>query len=115
MLRDRNQNLPAIDHNACAAHVVACWTCQENDRAGQIDGQTPSFCRHATHYIIVEVLILRIGAILGRHWSLEIARMDTIALNAVLGPLIRHGFGDLEHATFRCRVGRNVLAALPKC
>ena len=73
-------------------------------------------------------LIFRIRRILRGHRGLEVPRlgsvsfdqlpdgahpprMDAIALDAFLRPLIREGFGDLKNSTFACSVRRDVLSA----
>lgn len=108
--------------------VVARGAGKKDDSTAQIDRLTPSLRGHSAHHlpcisthpahpdlsathIVVEIRILRIRDVLIRHGRAKVARVDAIALDAPLGPLVRHGLGDLQHAALAAGVGRDVAAA----
>ena len=93
-----------VNNNTRSSHVITRGTRQHDNSAAQVHGLTPTLRRHPSHYIVVEVLVFRIRHILIRHGCTEVARVNAVALNTVLGPLVRHRFGDLQDAAFRCSV-----------
>lgn len=97
---------PSIDDQGCTTNIVRGSRSQEDDCASKVLRQTPSPRWTATDNVlgILSIFSIHLG-----HRGLDVARTDTVDVDPLARPFVRHGFGHLKHTAFGACVGGDVV------